>query len=87
MSYANPETTKRTQAILEAANKRPAKEQIAAMIARGIIDERGRVLYDGKPITDAKKHATRKSNGAATLKKKSAAKKQTSGKSSNGKHS
>ncbi len=86
MSYANPETTKRTQAILEAANKRPAKEQIAAMIARGIIDERGRVLYGGKPATNGAKPA-RKSNGASAKKKTPATKKPTSGKSSNGEHS
>lgn len=87
MSYANPETVKRAQVILEAALKRPAKEQFAGMIARGIINDRGEVLYGGKPSTNGKKPSSRKSSGTSVKKKKPAAKKAAGGKSSNGKHS
>lgn len=86
MSYANPETVKKAQRILEANLKRPSEELFADMVARGIIDERGRVLYDGKPSSNYEKPANRKSNGTSVKKKKPAAKMPANSKSSNGKH-
>lgn len=80
---ADPETIAKCRAILEEMKTRPPGELFADMIARGIINERGQVLYgDEKPSK-----APRKSSGSTTSLKKRTKNKSANGKSSNGKHS
>lgn len=81
---ADPETIAKCRAIQEEIKAKAPGEVFADLIALGIINERGQVLYgDERPA----KISTRKSNGTTAKKKKPAAKKSTNGKSSNGKHS
>jgi len=62
---STPEFIAKVRAIVEANLARPRSERVADMIARGIIDEQGRVLYKDDKPTNGKK-----SNGSAAAKKK-----------------
>jgi hypothetical protein len=61
---SDPETIKKIRTIVEANLARPRSERFADMIARGIIDEHGQVIYKDKESTNGK------SNGSAATKKK-----------------
>ncbi len=61
------------KAILEANLARPRGERVAAMIARGIIDEHGQVIHkDAEPSNGKKSNGSSAKNGSAAKKKKPA---------------
>jgi hypothetical protein len=78
---SDPETIKKIRTIVEANLARPRSERFADMIARGIIDEHGQVIYkDEEPVNGRKSNGAAKKNGSAA--KKKTKKKPASGKKS-----
>jgi hypothetical protein len=77
MRRSDPKIIEKCRKNMDELLARPVGEMFARMIARGAIDEQGRVLLGGKGSTNGRKLSVKKSNGAIGKKKKS----------SNGKHS